>query len=274
MTRPVAPSPAMHRVPWRPVALFIVLALAVCWAAALPFLVGPLDPASIGVVVPLVMPVPALASLLVHRWWRRGVLRELWAVRLPRPRVLLVAGIVSMLLIPVTQLAIALALGVTQWEPRAGLLAAVLATPVIVAVQVVLSTGEELGWRGYLSSLMASWSFWPAAMFISLVWVGFHVPATVALWISDAGPLASLLFLADIFVIGLLFEALRRWTRSVWPVVIAHATLNSGRVLIMQNLTTPETELSSVEQIVLHAIGWGLFAVCAAMIARRAEAAR
>ncbi|MCT1459643.1 CPBP family intramembrane metalloprotease [Aestuariimicrobium sp. p3-SID1156] len=276
---PSATSIMLRRVPWTPVLLHFALTIAFTFGMAAPFLLGPFDPELIGAVVPFAMWVPALVSLLTNRLWRQGPIRELWAVgpkrawqdhewrsRLGWPLALAVA---IMLGVPIVQLALAMAFGVTDWSPRSGLLGALIATPLVLLMQLLFATGEELGWRGYLQTLLAPLGFWPMALFLSAVWVAFHSPAALALWASGEGYHATLLYLGDIFAIGLVFSALRLIGASVWPVVLAHALLNSGRVLLMQNFTTPELDLAVADQWTLHAIGWALFAAVAVWLSRK-----
>lgn len=269
MTAAATAAPASTRVPWTPVLVHIVLTVALTFAFAAPFLAGAVDPELIGTVVPFAMSLPALVSLLTNRLWRQGPIKGLWAVSRRGIAGPIVLAVAVMLVVPVVQLLVATGLGLTQWAPRENLLGAIIATPAIFAVQLLFATGEELGWRGYLQTLLAPLGFWPLALLLSAVWVAFHAPAALALWAAGESFHATLLYLGDIFFIGFVFAALRLRGGSVWPVVVAHALLNSGRVLLMQNFTTPELQLSVAQQWGLHAIGWVLFAAATLALAGR-----
>lgn len=274
---PVHPAvPNREVVPWPPVVTHVAVVLALTWALVAPVLLGCWSEAALGLVVPVAQWFPALVSIATNLVWRRGRLRDLWAVRKDkegRVGVALLAAVVAMALVPLVQVGLGVALGLTAWAPRVNALLVLAAVPVVLVVQGLFGAGEELGWRGYLYRLLRPLGFWGVAVITALVWTLWHVPAALATWKFGASPHAAWLYLLDILVIGVVFASVRRLGGSIWPVVVAHALLNSARVYVMQNLTTPEDLLPVRSLWAFHALGWVLFAATAVVVARLARPA-
>jgi membrane protease YdiL (CAAX protease family) len=124
-------------------------------------------------------------------------------------------------------LAAAAALGVVRFD---GLLTSVAQAPIDIAVMTVLVLGEEIGWRSYLFPRLAT--VLPArraALVTGFAQGLFHLPLLLltpaydgdgSRWIVVPGALVV------ITAAGSLFGWLRLRSGSLWPVAIAHATVN------------------------------------------------
>ena len=100
----------------------------------------------------------------------------------------------------------------------------------MLALNLVLSTGEELGWRGYMLPRMVQAGV-PAPLLVSsLVWGLWHVP--LFLWgdfVHD-GPapiIATALLMGATTALGYVLGRLRLDTGNVWPAVVLHIVWNT-----------------------------------------------
>jgi uncharacterized protein len=96
---------------------------------------------------------------------------------------------------------------------------------------MLMSLGEEMGWRGFLVPELAKGSgVQRAAIYSGLAWFLWHLPG---IWLGDYGagetPLAYRLGCFALLVIssGVVFAWLRIRSASLWPVVILHAVHNN-----------------------------------------------
>lgn len=111
-----------------------------------------------------------------------------------------------------------------------------------LAVDAVVSLGEELGWRGFLvPALYERWGFTRTSLLSGAVWAAWHLPLIVALVPSlQPGPplLAAVAFFAiNVTGISFAYTWLRLRTDSVWPAVVLHAVTN----LLVQRFFDPLT---------------------------------
>jgi membrane protease YdiL (CAAX protease family) len=93
--------------------------------------------------------------------------------------------------------------------------------------------GEELGWRGWLVRV---WRDRPIAalMIGAVVWAAFHLPVVVLVPALHSFTATSS-FLLSIAAAAAAFQALYRWSGSVWPPVVAHATWNGWNTFFLGN---------------------------------------
>jgi uncharacterized protein len=96
---------------------------------------------------------------------------------------------------------------------------------------MLMSLGEEMGWRGFLVPELAKGSgAQKAALYSGLIWFVWHMPGV---WLGGYGagqtPLGYRLFCFALLVIsgGVIFAWLRLRSGSLWPVVILHAVHNN-----------------------------------------------
>lgn len=152
---PLPDSPTIAHSPPRrsEITIFLSLAFALMLLALAPFALGLAPMTLLPALIPLVQWVPALASLVAVRGLRRDVrLREVWAAS-PAPwRVLKALGVTLAVFVLVlgVHLGLGVALGVTVWQPVAGAAGVALLVLPLALVMMLATTGEELGWRGYL----------------------------------------------------------------------------------------------------------------------------
>lgn len=148
------------------------------------------------------------------------------------------------------------ALGVVELDVRglsgfrellraAGPAAASLPAPLLAAAQIALGVllgpllnapfafGEEWGWRGYLVPKLLPLGAWPALLASGALWGLWHAPFIL---LGHNYPLHPRLGVAVMVAFCVLFGTLLGWTRlatkSIWPAVLAHGSLNAlGGVL-------------------------------------------
>lgn len=245
------------------VVLFVLVATALCAVAAMPALLGWLPSEMSGVVVPFAQLTPLLTALAFWAVIRPGRLRSMFALGWSWRGVL--AGVAAVALVSALQLLLGLVMG---WQVRGGdlVVQAAIAVLPVLAVQAVFAIGEEFGWRGWLASRTAHWPFAVAAAVTALAWVIWHLPA-LPLVLAGGGWSAGAAYLAAIASWAPFLLALRRWTGSVWPAVVAHGALNSIRVFFLQSVA----DSGGVDWAV-EALGWVLWIGAAVLLNARNSA--
>jgi uncharacterized protein len=258
------------RVDWRSVGLYLALAFGWSWAAfiGLRALGVPFVPRTL-----VGMFGPALAAALT-RLLRREGFRDL-GLRLSRsgrPDLSYLYAYLVPLLLLACGAALALLIGrqhwaltenwdrlITQQLGSAGGAAAasrktllsllpvvVLATLTLsVAINCVATTGEELGWRGHLLVRLTPLGGPPAAILTGVVWGLWHAPV-IGLDGYEYG-IRNWLLAAYFCLLTVPLGAILAWLRfrsgSVWPCVLAHATINSAAGLVVLGLSPPPNTL-------------------------------
>jgi membrane protease YdiL (CAAX protease family) len=98
---------------------------------------------------------------------------------------------------------------------------------------LVISMGEELGWRGYLLPRLLPLGRTRALVLVGLIQAAWHMPLiflTTAVYAPEANKLIVLpLFVATIMGESFFLGPLRLHTGSVWPAALGHATFNGTR---------------------------------------------
>jgi uncharacterized protein len=96
-------------------------------------------------------------------------------------------------------------------------------------VSLVLVSGEEIGWRGYMLTRLID-SGVPRPVFASgLIWALWHVPLVLA-GVYAAGPspvISAVLLVVAITSFGYVIARMRLETGSVWPAIVLHTAWNS-----------------------------------------------
>lgn len=96
---------------------------------------------------------------------------------------------------------------------------------------MIMSVGEEIGWRGFLvPELVKNSNLKKAGLFSGIVWAIWHLPGILTSNYGAADtPLAFRLVSFAVLVIssGVIFAWLRIRSGSIWPVVIMHAVHNN-----------------------------------------------
>ncbi len=92
------------------------------------------------------------------------------------------------------------------------------------------ATGEELGWRGFLTpALGREMGFWKLNLISSVIWLAYHLPVLLFGGYSGEGTpiwFSLICFAAMIFIITPFFNAVRLRSNSFWPAALAHASHN------------------------------------------------
>lgn len=247
------------------VALYVALAIALCWAVAAPGLLGLMDADVAPALVPLAQFTPLLATVPFFVWRRPGRVVDVLALRWNRSGRWTALGLGVLTLISAVQLGLGVAVG---WHPRPNeaVLAALAALVPVFAAQAVFAFGEEAGWRGWLVSRTRPWGFVRAAGLSAAVWAAWHVPAV--LLFPDFSDEQAAAYLLGIASWAPFLVALRWVSGSVWPAVLAHAGINSIRVFLLQSVA----QAGGVDWRV-EASGWVLWLGAALLLMRRTRGA-
>ena len=95
---------------------------------------------------------------------------------------------------------------------------------------MILSLGEEIGWRGYLvPELAKSVGFRNASLLSGLLWAVWHLPGIIAggYGTADTPKIYQIVcFTLMVLMTGIIMAWLRIKSGSIWPVAIMHATHN------------------------------------------------
>ena len=95
---------------------------------------------------------------------------------------------------------------------------------------LVLSLGEEIGWRGYLLPRLEFLGVWAAVLLTGLAHAVFHLPFIffTTLYHAEANKFVVVpMFVLSVTMVGMFLGYLRLRTGSVWPAVLAHSAHNS-----------------------------------------------
>lgn len=94
---------------------------------------------------------------------------------------------------------------------------------------LLLSLGEELGWRGFAAPVMARcFGFHLGQILLGIIWFAYHLPAML---LTDMGKSPHMIFGNGMFLISVVAVSLfLGWVRersdSVWPCAFFHASHN------------------------------------------------
>lgn len=223
------------------------------------------------------MAAPAIVALLVELLVvrrdgaDRASLARVFATRTD-PRRLGIGLVVTVLAIMAAlgvQLLVGAALGWIEYRLPDDIGALTGAIGMQFAIMLVASTGEELGWRGWLHTRLRRAGLGVVMVVTAVVWVLFHVPflaVTGALspaeWVTTLGSIAA---------VSILFTALRERFESVWPAVVGHALLNSVVLGVQSGFTSaPAGSAAGLPFTTLICAGFLIAAVLVLRVGRRA----
>ncbi|GAA1377069.1 CPBP family intramembrane glutamic endopeptidase [Luteococcus sanguinis] len=166
-------------------------------------------------------------------------------------------------------LVVAAALGFVQlrWVDGAGL-AALLTLPVALVFMLPVA-GEELAWRGYITTLLSPAGFARTTMIITAIWVTWHLPLMLAL--AYAGEMDTRDVLAksvDLILASVLLSALRYLSDSVWPAVFAHALFNNLFQMVQYNFMTPLRDANAAHYWGYMACSWAAWLAVDVLLVR------
>ena len=98
-----------------------------------------------------------------------------------------------------------------------------------VVVSLVVVSGEEIGWRGYMLTRLIDAGVPRPVLASGLIWGVWHVPLVLA-GVYAAGPsptVSAVLIMVSITSFGYVIARMRLETGSVWPAIVLHAAWNS-----------------------------------------------
>lgn len=268
------PGARAGRGPVRAVITYVVIAYLLAWACVLPaWFTGGLASPWFGLGAGAMMFAPTIAALVALRWvehrrWRtddseRPGIAATLAIRPTGTvgRLLGWIGLAWLVMVGLVLAGFATSWLLGSWQPDMtdfSALAAVLShqgvpmqmmppLPLLAALQLlqavtlgavltsVATTGEELGWRGYLyPALLARMPRLPALLLGGVVWGLWHAPV-ILLGYNYGDPVLGLPMMCGFtFLYGAVLAWLRARSGSVWPAVLGHAVINglSSAVLI------------------------------------------
>lgn len=99
------------------------------------------------------------------------------------------------------------------------------------AIGTAFGLAEEVGWRGYMLPQLRRFGALAAMLIVGFLHGVWHLPImlTTGYYHSTGNPwIIAPLFLVTLTLAGIFYGFLRMWTRSIWPVAIAHAAANAA----------------------------------------------
>lgn len=301
--RPLAVVP--DKVPWFEVGIFVVLAFGLAWLACLPLWLsgeGISDPLAVQLYGGIMMFSPLVASIVAIIVQRRrakragrvlaSVPRQLGIFPLrPFGRVIgmTLASFFAIFVLVFAGYALSAAFGWLELDlanlsafraqldatPGMGSLPLAASVGIYLGLMlvgslanVIVTFGEESGWRGWLLTNLRPLGTWPALIMVGVIWGLWHAPLILLGYNFNRPDLTGLgLMVVGCVMLGILFGWLRLRTGSVWPAVFAHAALNgsAGLVLAMvigASSPTPEPALVTL----LGVSGWIISAIITAVL--------
>ena len=131
---------------------------------------------------------------------------------------------------------------------------------------MIMTLGEEIGWRGYLvPQLISRFSFGKTAIISGLIWGSWHLPAILSgNYGPDSIPIWFKLICFGIMVLATatILAWIRLKSNSLWPAVAFHAVHNGSIQMFFDRITidTGNTQYFTGEFGIALALTTGLFA--------------
>lgn len=111
---------------------------------------------------------------------------------------------------------------------------------ILFPINVILggALGEEVGWRGYLlKKLLTKYSAFHASLIVGVIWSIWHLP--LFLTKTYENPIIQYFFI--VIIMSFLFTRISQiGSKSLWPVVILHASFNTSNLMI--GILFPDTD--------------------------------
>jgi membrane protease YdiL (CAAX protease family) len=210
--------------------LTIYFAIVVVLSAAIEgFIIS--NPALDGLIAGLML-VPALASVAARLVLREGFADVSFRFGGRRGWSAIGLSLIFPVVIGLVAYGIAWTTGLAGFDPPPASLSVVAAfAPFAVGMfmSLILASGEEIGWRGYMLTRLIDAGVPRPVLASGLIWGLWHVPLVLA-GIYAAGPspaLSAMLIMISITSFGFVIARVRLETGSVWPAVVLHAAWNS-----------------------------------------------
>jgi len=248
----------MSRIPIRPIALFLTIAVGGGWLVASPLWISGQGLAMPGATVLLVvmMFVPTLAAWITGRVLPSG--QSFLTTTTVRPAVpfrrwlpYAILAWLAPIALMAASLGLAALLGVYRFdlehfsgatallEEASGgvplpmpvaliVLIQLVSLPFAPAVNVIPALGEDLGWRGFLQTQLLPLGQWPAVLITGVVWGLWHAPV-ILLGYNYPGyqPFAALgMMVVFCVLVSVLLGWLTIASGTVWTAAIGHGFIN------------------------------------------------
>ncbi|MFG1695877.1 CPBP family intramembrane glutamic endopeptidase [Nonomuraea sp. NPDC049309] len=283
----------------RPLLVYVVLAFGLSWAAALPLWFGdglgtPLKVQALGALMMFTPTIGVLGVWAVSRTPFRRFAKETGLTlgeRRGRTGRLVLAAWLGVPLLTLLAMGISAAAGLVTLdlggfsllaemlrargvEPPADMtgvaVTQLVLASLLVPVQILIpALGEEWGWRGWLlPRLIAGNGVVMGLVYSGLIWGLWHAPLTLLGYnYPRLGSWAALAFIGFCTLAGVVIGWLRLRSGSVWPAVVAHASLNAvaGPVLLLGDAADPPNEIFAG---ITGVAGWVLLALLGAALLR------
>lgn len=141
--------------------------------------------------------------------------------------------------------------------------------PLFALAYMLLTFGEEIGWRGFAQTMLAPVGFWPASFAIAAFWGLWHVPMLVTYaHLGEAPWWEAPMVLVNLTLAGMFLSALRKLTGTVWSVVFGHAVLNTAFVFIYSGPILAGSQEQVADRLGFAAVGWLVWVAMLIIIAR------
>ncbi len=225
-----------------------------------------LNPATIGTMILVLMWTPAVASVIARLALREGFADVSFRFGGRRTLRWYAIGLAMPLAVGVVAYGAGWMTGLVGFQGDATTVLLQLAYAATVATFVSLfgTTGEEVGWRGYMLTRVIDAGIPRPVLVSGLIWAAWHLPLIFA-GVYAAGSnrvLSAVLFVGSVLSISLVFSRMRLETGSVWPVVYAHSAWNSIIQGPFDRATTgPDAALWTGESGVLVLVALAAFAL-------------
>ena len=223
------------------------------------------------VLVSVLMFVPTIASVAARLILREGFGDVSFRLggRLGRNAILL--SLVFPVVVGIVAYGAGWAAGLVGFRvPSAGLVGWVAGIAALTVLNVILSSGEEIGWRGYMLTRLVDAGVPRPVLTSGLIWGAWHIPLVLWAGYSD-GPsplLSAVLLMFTSVSLGYVLARMRLETGSVWPVVALHAAWNVAIQAGFDPATTGATQTMWVGESGIFTV---LVLVVAAVIVSRGQ---
>jgi uncharacterized protein len=182
------------------------------------------------VLISALMFVPTISSVVARLILKEGFSDVSFRFGGRRGRKLILLAFAFPLVVGLVAYGIGWATGLVGFHvPPTGLGGWVAGIAVLILLNVVLSSGEEIGWRGYMLTRLIDAGVPRPVLASGLIWGLWHFP--LILWAGYADGPSPLLSLALLMVttvtFGYVLARVRLETGSVWPAVALHAEWNA-----------------------------------------------
>jgi uncharacterized protein len=284
------------RVPWRAVAVFLLIALGGAWLLLLPvWLSGEgIRHPLFGVLTTAMMFTPTVAAFVVVLVVRRPPsIPRLLGLGPLRPvgrtvgMVLIAAVLLSVL--PLAALLLGNAMGLIRLDlehfgaltdglraaglphdpdvVRGAVVGQLVALPLIIVLSALTTVGEEIGWRGWLLPNLRPLGTAPALLLSGAIWGLWHAPIILLGYnYGRTDVVGVLLMIGWCTLLGVVVGWTRLRSASVWPAVFAHAAVNGATNTYLVLVASGE-QVTGVFGTILGWSGWIVLAATIVLLA-------